>query len=157
MDDHVYYARVAILRRSRGLAPIALVRSGVRLTAISPEHPSSSPPPQASSHLDLRERLSHTDAMTSAISNSTLGTGEQPAANPGLPIPMSFPAVLRAPKLADRFAHLRLASASDEPTPDAASLVVKKNKREDREGKRWIRRKENCTFRWLNAIAQGLR
>jgi len=69
---------------------------------------------------------------------------------------MSFPAILRAPKLADRFAHLRLASVSDKPTSDAVSLVVKKNKREDREGKRWIRRKENCTFRWPNAVAQGL-
>ena len=93
--------------------------------------------------------------MASAISDSTLGTGEQPAANPG-PTPMSFPAILRAPKLADRFAHLRLASVSDESTSDAVSLVVKKNKREDREGKRWIRRKENCTFRWPNAMTQGL-
>ena len=93
--------------------------------------------------------------MASAISDTTLGTGGQPAATTD-PIPMSFPAVLRAPKLADRFAHLRLASASDEPTSDAARFVVKKDKREDREGKRWIRRKENCTFRWLNAIVQGL-
>ncbi|KAF9650854.1 hypothetical protein BDM02DRAFT_3154631 [Thelephora ganbajun] len=59
---------------------------------------------------------------------------------------MSFPAILRAPQLADRFAHLRLASASDESTSDATRPVVKKNKREDREGKRWIRRKENSRF-----------
>ena len=42
----------------------------------------------------------------------------------------------------------------DEHTPDDTRLVVKKNKREDREGKRWIRRKENCTFLLLNAIAR---
>lgn len=90
--------------------------------------------------------------MASVISDATSGVGEQPVANAG-PIPMSFPAILRAPKLADRFAHLRLASALDNPTSESARLVVKKNKREEREGKRWIRRKENCMFRWLNAAA----
>jgi hypothetical protein len=93
--------------------------------------------------------------MTSTLSDTTLGMGEQSVTSAG-PVPMSFPAILRAPKLADRFAHLRLVNASDEPTSDAARLVVKKDKREDREGKRWIRRKENCTPRWLNAIAQGV-
>ena len=89
--------------------------------------------------------LSHTNPMASVIPDTTPGTAEQPAASTG-PVPMSFPAILRAPKLADRFAHLRLASGLEEPTSDAARLVVKKDKREDREGKRWVRRKENCTF-----------
>lgn len=84
--------------------------------------------------------------MASILSDTTFGTGEQSVTS-ARPISMSFPAILRAPKLADRFAHLRLASASEEPTLDA---VVKNNNREDREGKRWIRRKENCRFRWLN-------
>lgn len=83
--------------------------------------------------------------MASIIADATLAEGGQPAANSG-PIPMSFPAILRAPKLADRFAHLRLASISEDPTSDPTRLVVKKNKREDREGKRWIRRKENSHF-----------
>lgn len=91
--------------------------------------------------------------MASIPPDTALGTGDQPVTSTG-PIPMSFPAVLRAPKLADRFAHLRLASASEESTSDLAGLVVKKNKREDREGKRWIRRKENCMFRWFNKITQ---
>ena len=90
--------------------------------------------------------------MASAIPDTTLGMGVEPTINTG-PISMSFPAILRTPGLADRFVHLRLTSASDEPTSDATRLVVKKNKREDREGKRWIRRRENCTFRWLNAMA----
>ena len=87
--------------------------------------------------------------MASVTHDATDG---QPATTTG-PIPMSFPAILRAPKLADRFAHLRLASASEEPTSDAARLAAKKDKREDREGKRWIRRKENCTFHRFNATA----
>ena len=83
--------------------------------------------------------------MTSAISDTTSETDGQPAANTG-PIPMSFPAALRASNLTDRFACLGLASASDEPTSDTARVVTKRNKREDQEGKRWIRRKENCMF-----------
>lgn len=97
--------------------------------------------------------LSHTDHMTSSTFDSTLGPGGEPAADTG-PIPMSFPAILRAPRLADRFAHLRLASVLEDPTSDPAKLAIKKNKREDREGKRWIRRKENCMFHCLNGVAQ---
>ena len=67
--------------------------------------------------------------MTFAISDTTLGAGEQPVANTDPPS-MSFPAILRASKLADRFAHLKLASVSDEPTSDVARLAVKKNKNE---------------------------
>jgi len=103
-------------------------------------------------HLNLSESPSQTDVMASMLSDTTIGTGEQSVTSTR-PIPMSFPAILRASKLADRFAHLRLASGPDEPTSDA---VVKQNRREDREGKRWIRRKENCRFRWLNEIAWGV-
>ena len=92
--------------------------------------------------------------MASSVSEDASGAGGESSTNTG-PIPMSFPAILRVPKLADRFAHLKLTSALEDPTSDSArSLVLKKNKREDREGKRWIRRKENCMFRWLNVVAQ---
>ncbi|KAI0779375.1 hypothetical protein C8Q74DRAFT_1258697 [Fomes fomentarius] len=59
------------------------------------------------------------------------------------PVPMSFPAVLRNPALSDRFAHLRL-----RPQVATATTVVpvKRNKRDDKEGKRWVRRKENARF-----------
>lgn len=90
--------------------------------------------------------------MASTTSDTTLGTGEPPVTSTG-PVPMSFPAILRVPKLTDRFAHLRLASGSGELTSDVTKLVVKKDKREDREGKRWVRRKENGRFRWHNAWA----
>ncbi|KAH9847148.1 hypothetical protein C2E23DRAFT_871948 [Lenzites betulinus] len=56
---------------------------------------------------------------------------------------MSFPAVLRNPGLSDRFAHLRI-----RPTEKAApsASAARRNKRDDKEGKRWVRRKENATF-----------
>ncbi|KAI0769729.1 hypothetical protein BD413DRAFT_604842 [Trametes elegans] len=54
---------------------------------------------------------------------------------------MSFPAFLRNPGLSDRFAHLRV------PTEKAApSLSARRNKRDEKEGKRWVRRKENARF-----------
>lgn len=56
------------------------------------------------------------------------------------PVPMSFPAILRAPGLADRYAHLRVAV---DRAQIVAPSVPKKNKRDDKEGRRWIRRKEN--------------
>jgi hypothetical protein len=58
------------------------------------------------------------------------------------PIPLSFPAILRNPGLTDRFAHLRTERAS----ALAAKAAPKKSSRDDREGKRWIRRKENARF-----------
>jgi len=90
--------------------------------------------------------------MASAIPDTTLGAGELPVTSAG-PVPMSFPAILRAPKLTDRFAHLRLATESGELASDATKLMAKKDKREDREGKRWVRRKENGRFCWHNAWA----
>lgn len=58
------------------------------------------------------------------------------------PLPMSFPVVLRTGGLSDRFAHLRV--ASDRSCVNAAALApAPRQRREDKEGKRWIRRKEN--------------
>lgn len=56
---------------------------------------------------------------------------------------MSFPALLRTPGLSDRFAHLRI-----RPTEKAAptASAARRNKRDDKEGKRWVRRKENGVF-----------
>lgn len=55
------------------------------------------------------------------------------------PVPMSFPALLRGPGLSDRFAHLRTSTALSETTVP----TKRSNRRDDKEGKRWIRRKEN--------------
>lgn len=78
-------------------------------------------------------------SVTEAQTAMEIDNVEVPNAPTPGPIPMSFPAVLRNPKLADRFAHLRIASSVGELTP----LKIQKNNREDREGKRWIRRKDN--------------
>ncbi|KAI0355582.1 hypothetical protein OH77DRAFT_1424522 [Trametes cingulata] len=58
------------------------------------------------------------------------------------PVPMSFPAILRNPGLSDRFAHLRV--STDKPSPSVST--VRRNRRDEKEGKRWVRRKENARF-----------
>lgn len=55
-----------------------------------------------------------------------------------VPVPLSFPAILRNPKLTDRFAYLHERSVAVHPK---ASLS--KSRRDEHEGKRWIRRREN--------------
>ena len=54
-------------------------------------------------------------------------------------IPMSFPAILRPLGHTDRFVHLREGGKS------AESLLAPKkiSRRDEKEGKRWVRRKEN--------------
>jgi hypothetical protein len=60
------------------------------------------------------------------------------------PVPLSFPSILRNPGLTSRFAHLV------EPTqlPPDLSLVQSKKvwRRNDNEGKRWVRRRENGAY-----------
>jgi hypothetical protein len=60
------------------------------------------------------------------------------------PVPLSFPSILRNPGLTSRFAHLV------EPTqlsPDPSSVQSKKVwRRNDNEGKRWVRRRENGEY-----------
>ncbi|EGO00076.1 hypothetical protein SERLA73DRAFT_160110, partial [Serpula lacrymans var. lacrymans S7.3] len=58
------------------------------------------------------------------------------------PIPLSFPAILRNPALSDRYAHLRHSTARIPPPISTA----KKDRRDEHEGKRWIRRKDNARF-----------
>lgn len=57
------------------------------------------------------------------------------------PVPLSFPAILRNPKLADRYAHLRERSGTAPPKSS-----ISKARRDEHEGKRWIRRRENAKF-----------
>ncbi|KAI0675209.1 hypothetical protein C8Q78DRAFT_1183456 [Trametes maxima] len=58
------------------------------------------------------------------------------------PLPMSFPAILRTPGLSDRFAHLRVPSAKSV----TSAAARRSSKRDEKEGKRWVRRKENARF-----------
>lgn len=148
------------LRNAIVSKPSHFVGLAVKLTTIGPgettgalfKSTSSNGPPFTSALPNIFESLSHMDLVTSSASTNALAAGGQPATDTG-PIPMSFPAILRAPKLANRFAHLRYASALEDLAPDFTRLAVK-NKREDREGKRWIRRKENCMLHWLNEVAK---
>ena len=61
---------------------------------------------------------------------------EVPQVKDNGPIPMSFPAILRGSGLVDRFAHLR-------PSGVSAPAHPKKNRRDEKEGKRWVRRNDN--------------
>ncbi|PCH35923.1 hypothetical protein WOLCODRAFT_166545 [Wolfiporia cocos MD-104 SS10] len=80
------------------------------------------------------------DATATAV--SVQPTAPAPAALTEGPVPMSFPAILRTPGLSDRFAHLLPALGDRVAVP----AVPKRNRRNDKEGKRRVRRKENAQF-----------
>ncbi|KAF9528464.1 hypothetical protein CPB83DRAFT_311205 [Crepidotus variabilis] len=65
-------------------------------------------------------------------------------ANSGAPI-LSFPAILRNPGLTSRFAHLHSPSVSGD-TATQTPVQTRKRLREQNEGKRWVRRKDNASF-----------
>ncbi|KAA1473985.1 hypothetical protein DENSPDRAFT_840528 [Dentipellis sp. KUC8613] len=84
---------------------------------------------------------------TAQVQDSPSETKEtSPSTNPSAAaqaVPLSFPAILRHAGLNNRFAHL----LSDRPPAHPASSAAKKaSRRDDNEGKRWIRRKENARF-----------
>ncbi len=58
------------------------------------------------------------------------------------PVPLSFPSILRNRGLTDRFAHLH-ASKPSPPTSLSTHPSKKARRRDDNDGKRWIKRKEN--------------
>ncbi|KAF9227387.1 hypothetical protein BS17DRAFT_775400 [Gyrodon lividus] len=62
------------------------------------------------------------------------------SAQAAAPVPLSFPAILRNPKLSDRFAHLRISSQV------SSSPRKTKKDRVEHEGKRWVKRQENAKF-----------
>jgi hypothetical protein len=59
------------------------------------------------------------------------------------PVPLSFPAILRHPGLSDRYAHLRTTKERSQVAEGSAKASLKKGRRHDNEGKKWVRRKEN--------------
>jgi len=59
----------------------------------------------------------------------------------GIPV-LSFPAILRNPGLNHRFAHLNSTVIGAERKQQTVK-TTKKNHRDQNEGKRWIRRKDN--------------
>ncbi|PAV18746.1 hypothetical protein PNOK_0558900 [Pyrrhoderma noxium] len=62
------------------------------------------------------------------------------------PVPMSFPAILRNSKLSDRYSYLRESETIIRDDTPSNNLVPKRKTREDKEGKRWVRRRENARF-----------
>ncbi|TCD70327.1 hypothetical protein EIP91_003956 [Steccherinum ochraceum] len=74
---------------------------------------------------------------------TTTTPASAPAPTDNGPIPMSFPAILRAPGLSDRFAHLRSGLNGVAATAPKKSSS---NKRDEKAGKRWVRRKDNARF-----------
>lgn len=54
------------------------------------------------------------------------------------PVPLSFPSILRNPKLADRYAYLRKSDGDVSP-----AKAARRKTKSDNEGRRWVRRKEN--------------
>ncbi|PBK73857.1 hypothetical protein ARMSODRAFT_931160 [Armillaria solidipes] len=61
------------------------------------------------------------------------------------PVPLSFPSILRNRGLTDRFAHLH-ASEPSPPTSFSTHPSKKARRRDDNDGKKWIKRKENARF-----------
>ncbi|KAI0339792.1 hypothetical protein BDW22DRAFT_1421976 [Trametopsis cervina] len=61
-----------------------------------------------------------------------------------VPIPMSFPAVLRGPGIGHRFAHLRNEIRDTEVAAARPKRIS--SRRDEKEGKRWIRRMDNARF-----------
>ena len=85
---------------------------------------------------DEPESHSQSPEETNAIAKAVENTG---------PVPLSFPSILRNPRLTSRYAHLVEASIPS-PVPVQAKNVSRRN---DNEGKRWVRRRENGAPRIL--------
>ena len=62
------------------------------------------------------------------------------------PVPMSFPTILRNSKLSDRYSYLRESETIIRDNTPSNNSVPKRKTREDKEGKRWVRRRENARF-----------
>ncbi|KAJ3505798.1 hypothetical protein NLJ89_g7227 [Agrocybe chaxingu] len=59
---------------------------------------------------------------------------------------LSFPAILRNPGLKDRYGYLHTATGTPGTPPKSQSPVFKKQRRNQNEGKRWVRRNDNARF-----------
>ncbi|KAK0212917.1 hypothetical protein DFS33DRAFT_1285488 [Desarmillaria ectypa] len=62
------------------------------------------------------------------------------------PIPLSFPSILRNRGLTDRYSHLHTSRPSPSTSLSTSYPLKKGRRRNDNDGKRWIKRKENARF-----------
>ena len=65
---------------------------------------------------------------------------------------LSFPAILRNPGISNRYAHLHDAKTQgDIYKSQSAHTSINKSRRDQNQGRRWVRRKDNGQFIALNA------
>jgi hypothetical protein len=86
---------------------------------------------------------SHSKSQEETITITKAPEFEPNMENTG-PVPLSFPSILRHRGLTSRYAHLVDSTGPPAPAPTQAKKVWRRN---DNEGKRWVRRRENGTSR----------
>ncbi|EAU91729.2 hypothetical protein CC1G_04497 [Coprinopsis cinerea okayama7 len=72
------------------------------------------------------------------------------------PVPLSFPAILRNPGITSRFAHLT-GETGERQRKSPKTSSFKKHRRDQNDGKRWVRRKDNAQFVGNPYIVQATR
>lgn len=85
---------------------------------------------------------SHSQSQEETVAITKVPESLQPMENTG-PVPLSFPSILRHRGLTSRYAHLVESTGPPVPAPAQAKKVWRRN---DNEGKRWVRRRENARF-----------
>ncbi|KAH8994745.1 hypothetical protein EDB86DRAFT_2925544 [Lactarius hatsudake] len=85
---------------------------------------------------------SHSQSKEETVAIVKAPPSLQPMEDTG-PVPLSFPSILRNSTLSSRFAHLVGTTGPPTPAPVQAKKVWRRN---DNEGKRWVRRRENARF-----------
>ena len=85
----------------------------------------------------------HSQSQEETVAITNVPESEPKLENTG-PVPLSFPSILRHRGLTSRYAHLIDSTGPPPPAPAQAKKVLRRN---DNEGKRWVRRRENGTSR----------
>jgi hypothetical protein len=85
------------------------------------------------------------DIVQDRLSEETIAIAKAPESLQDTgPVPLSFPSILRNPRLTSRYAYLVESTGPPAPAPVQAKKVWRRN---DNEGKRWVRRWENGASR----------
>ena len=85
----------------------------------------------------------HSQSQEETVAITNVPESEPKLENTG-PVPLSFPSILRHRGLTSRYAHLIDSTGPPAPAATQAKKVLRRN---DNEGKRWVRRRENGTSR----------
>jgi hypothetical protein len=104
-----------------------------------------SPPPYLEILYQITMLPGSIQLMDAQVTTVTAPVAEEPVVERSdKPIPLSFPALLRNPGINDRYGHLQ--ARGPRPSRSAGGATGKRAWRDENEGKRWLRRKENATF-----------